>query len=123
MAEALLALEGCACVSLGVQTPVDALVQAAQAHRADVVALSASVAMPARQLNALCVQLRTRLAPEVDVWVGGDGSRPRRAAATPWQVLADLRDIAPAVRQWRTRATPPAAAGIDPAEQGTLTGC
>lgn len=35
MVEALLALEGCPCVSLGVQTPQQELPQAAKAHGAD----------------------------------------------------------------------------------------
>ena len=42
MVEALLALEGCTCVSLGTQTPLTDIAQAALAHRADVVALSFS---------------------------------------------------------------------------------
>jgi methanogenic corrinoid protein MtbC1 len=34
-----LELEGCTCISLGAQTPLDDIVQAAQAHRADIVGL------------------------------------------------------------------------------------
>src|SRR5256885_16261823 len=42
MVEALLALEGCNCVSLGTQTPIGDVAQAARAHRADIVGLSFS---------------------------------------------------------------------------------
>ena len=47
MVEALLTLEGCQCLSLGVQTPQEELPRAAAAHRADIVALSFSGFVPA----------------------------------------------------------------------------
>ena len=48
MAEALMTVEACRCLSLGVQTPIDDIVAASRAHRIDVVALSFSES-PARQ--------------------------------------------------------------------------
>lgn len=106
MAEVMLALEGCACVSLGVQTPVDAIALAARAHGADIVALSASGCMPERRLLDLAAELRSGLPGGVALWVGGEGSRPRRPADLPWLAFSDLMAIGPAVRQWRQQASP-----------------
>src|SRR5690606_3134231 len=49
MAEALMALEGCRCLSLGVQTPIRNIALAAEAQHADVVALSFSGSLNTRQ--------------------------------------------------------------------------
>ena len=74
MAEALLALEGATCISLGTQTPLFDIRQAAEAHRADVVALSFSSAFPARLTIPLLRQLRELLPPAVELWAGGSGT-------------------------------------------------
>ncbi len=104
MAEALLALEGCDCLSLGVQTPLDDLVQAARAHRSDIVALSFASA-PARRavLEGLTV-LRAALPATVQVWVGGMHrwlSQHPRPGVMP---LVSLSDLGPAVAAWRASA-------------------
>ena len=74
MAEALLALEGATCISLGTQTPLFDIRQAAEAHRADVVALSFSSAFPSRLTPPLLRQLRELLPPSVELWAGGAGT-------------------------------------------------
>lgn len=104
MAEALLALEGCECLSLGVQTPLDDLAQAARAHRSDIVALSFASA-PARRsvLEGLTV-LRAALSEPVQLWVGGMYrwlSQHPRPGIMP---LASLSDLGPAVAAWRASA-------------------
>lgn len=71
MVEALLALEGCSCVSLGTQTPVGDIVQAARAHRADVVALSFSAMQRGPLLLASLRELRGQLPAHTALWVGG----------------------------------------------------
>ena len=53
MFEALLALEGAECIPLGTQMPLLEIARAVEAHRADIVALSFSVAFPARQIPVL----------------------------------------------------------------------
>ncbi|HRI26237.1 MAG TPA: MerR family transcriptional regulator, partial [Ferruginibacter sp.] len=53
MVEALFALEGAECIPLGTQMPLLDISRAAAAHRADIVALSFSVAFPQRQIPAL----------------------------------------------------------------------
>jgi len=47
MAEALFTVEGCVCMNLGRQTPLQDIVRAAAAHQADIVALSFSAVTPA----------------------------------------------------------------------------
>jgi methanogenic corrinoid protein MtbC1 len=73
MAEAVLRLEGCPCISLGVNVPLDQLVRAAGAYRAEVLALSLSGSTRGREAVAQLRELRRRL-PQVALWIGGDGS-------------------------------------------------
>lgn len=101
MVEALLTLEGCTCVSLGTQTPVGDLAQAARSHRADVVALSFSNVHKPAVVKASLRELRALLPAEADLWVGGacptlyqkpvEGVTPRR----------DLSGLTALVAQWR----------------------
>ena len=49
MAEALMTLESCRCLSLGTQTPIADIVAAAAAHRIDVVALSFAQSLAGRR--------------------------------------------------------------------------
>jgi DNA-binding transcriptional MerR regulator/methylmalonyl-CoA mutase cobalamin-binding subunit len=73
MAEALFALEGAECIPLGTQTPLLEICRAADAHQADVVALSFSAAFPARQIPTLLLQLRMGLPDAIGLWAGGGG--------------------------------------------------
>ncbi len=100
MLEALLALEGAHCVPLGTQTPLVEIAAAARAHRADAVALSFSVAYPARQVGAVLQQLRAVLPDETDLWAGGAGVR-RLSAAEGVQLLPTLDDGVRQVVDWR----------------------
>lgn len=70
----LLNLHGAQGISLGAQVPVAELAQAAKAQRADIVALSFSVAFPARGVSPLLADLRQRLPAEVAIWAGGAGA-------------------------------------------------
>lgn len=100
MVEAVLSLEGAQCISLGTQMPLLEIAQAAIAHRADVVALSFSIAFPARQISPLLEQLRAALRPATQLWAGGAGVRK----ATPGkgvEVIASLDEAIAAVARWR----------------------
>lgn len=101
MAEALLALEGCRCVSLGVQTPVWDILRAADAHQADVVALSFSAVLNPNQVLDALGELRAKLSPATEIWAGGNAPILRRRPPADIKVLADLRDIATQIRRWR----------------------
>ena len=101
MAEAILALDGCRCICLGVQTPVRDIVQASAAQRADVVALSFSACLNPKQVIDGLAELRGQLPAMVEIWAGGSCPvlyrRPPRNART----LRGLADITPAVADWR----------------------
>lgn len=71
MAEAMLTQQGCACTSLGVQTPGWDLAQAAAAYGADIVGLSFSGCMDPKQTIDGLTELRNRLPSPVELWAGG----------------------------------------------------
>jgi DNA-binding transcriptional MerR regulator/methylmalonyl-CoA mutase cobalamin-binding subunit len=102
MAEALLALEGAHCVSLGTQTPLGDIVDAARSQRADIVALSFSGVTSPRAAVDNVNELRNRLADQAEVWVGGAGVEMARRHLSPGIVL-DLAAIPAAVARWRAQ--------------------
>ena len=104
MVEALLALEGCSCISLGTQTPLSDLVQAARAHRADVVALSFADVQPAALVRTSVQTLRAQLPAAVQLWVGGDCSALYGPAHTGVHAVRDLARLPVLVQNWRTGA-------------------
>lgn len=71
MAEAIFALEGACCVSLGVQTPLWDIVRASTAHRADIVALSFSGNMNPNLVVDGLTELRQKLPAATRLWAGG----------------------------------------------------
>ena len=101
MAEALFALEGASCISLGVQTPLPDIVTAARAHRADIVALSFSSVVSPRSALENIAQLRERLDGAAEIWAGGACAAQLMRQLGPECVL-DLEGIAGAVARWRT---------------------
>jgi DNA-binding transcriptional MerR regulator/methylmalonyl-CoA mutase cobalamin-binding subunit len=100
MVEALFALEGAECIPLGTQMPLLEISRAANAHRADIVALSFSVAFPQRQIPVLLQQLRATLPEGVALWVGGNGIR-RLADVPGVKRLVTLEDATAALAAWR----------------------
>jgi len=101
MAQSLMAVEGCRCVSLGTQTPMRDIVLAAQAHQVDVVALSCSVNMNPNHVIDGLQELRAMLPTPVQIWAGGSSTALRRRELPGVLALTQLDDIALAVRQWR----------------------
>ena len=103
MAEAFFALEGCGCISLGVQTPVPDIVRAAQLKKADIVALSFSDAINANQAGDGVAELRALLPESTELWVGGSCLVPERRMQAGVERLRLLTDIGPALGRWRKR--------------------
>jgi DNA-binding transcriptional MerR regulator/methylmalonyl-CoA mutase cobalamin-binding subunit len=102
MAEALFTLEGAHCVSLGVQTPLNDIVQAARVQEADIVALSFSSVMSPRAAVDNISELQSRLGASVQVWAGGSCAALARRQLGP-QCVLDLNDIPGAVSRWRSQ--------------------
>lgn len=85
--------------------PLLEISRAAEAHRADIVALSFSVAFPQRQIPGLLQQLRKMLPANIDLWAGGRGVT-RVARQEGVQLFATLDDALAALAAWRAaRAT------------------
>ncbi|WP_310626430.1 cobalamin-dependent protein [Limnohabitans sp.] len=101
MVESVLTLQGCRCLSLGTQTPVRDIAQAAKAHRADVVALSFSATMNPNHVVDGLAELNVLLPSSIAVWVGGSAPVLRRRSLEDVVVLSDLQAIIRAVQQWR----------------------
>ncbi len=102
MAEALMTLETCRCLSLGVQTPIADIVAACGAHRIDVVALSFTESLPPAAALAALAELRARLPARVVIWAGGGATMLRSGNLPGIFVLTQLADIGDAVAAWRT---------------------
>jgi MerR family transcriptional regulator, light-induced transcriptional regulator len=103
MAEALLALEGCRCVSLGTQTPIWDIVLAATAQEIDVVALSFSPVMNPNQVIDGLNELRAKLPRSVEIWAGGKCPILLRRPPPEIRVVSEFSDLAAALSDWRHR--------------------
>lgn len=106
MVEALLALDGCNCVSLGTQTPLGDIVQAAQAHQADVVALSFSSVQTGTLVLASLRELRAQLPSSIDLWVGGSCSILYQKPIDGITAIQPLSALWPLVTKWRSTRLP-----------------
>lgn len=101
MVETLLALDGCACVSLGTQTPLGDVVQAAQAHNVDVVALSFTNTQSGPLVLASLRELRARLPAATALWVGGACTALYQKPLDGIVAMQPLSGLPGLVRQWR----------------------
>lgn len=100
MVETLFALEGAVCIPLGTQMPLTEIARAAEAHRADIVALSFSLAFPRKRIPAQLEQLRGLLAPEIELWVGGGGVGRSAPVVAGVKVLPELEEGVKALEAW-----------------------
>jgi MerR family transcriptional regulator, light-induced transcriptional regulator len=101
MVEAMLAVHGARCVSLGVQTPVWDLVLAAAAHRCDILALSFTACMAPNRIRAALTELRAKLPRKVEIWVGGTAPVLYRRPPMGVRAIADLFELHAELRRWR----------------------
>ena len=106
MAEALMTLEACRCLSLGTQTPLADIVAAAQAHRIDVVALSFSASLSAAQALPALAELRALLPGTVQIWAGGGSIALRGLRIAGIRVMDRLVEITEAIADWRRDSSP-----------------
>ncbi|MEK9951454.1 MAG: cobalamin-dependent protein [Curvibacter sp.] len=103
MAEAMLSLEGCECVSLGANTPVPEIVRAAQANRAQIVGLSFSPVSNTPQLQQGLLDLRAQLPPHVQIWAGGSHPALRKRLPTGVIAVERLEDIPALLAAWQAQ--------------------
>lgn len=101
MAQALAVLDRAHAVPLGVQMPLDEIARAAERHRADVLALSFTPCLPANSVLDGLADLRRRLPPEVEIWVGGSAPVLRRRLVAGVLLIETLADLPVQIRHWR----------------------
>lgn len=99
MIENLCRLEGVQVVNLGVQTPVETIVQAAQEHGVRVVSLSISEAADAAWVQQAVVSLRLALPSSVALWLGGEGAKRVDLSSVDAVVYANFDALLPVLRQ------------------------
>ena len=107
MAEALLALDGARCVSLGVCTPIWDIVLAARAQRIDIVALSFSGCMNPNQIVEGLTELRAKLPAGIDLWAGGAAPALHRRPVDGVRAIAAISQIHDELQAWRARPAKP----------------
>lgn len=101
MVEAILTLDGCSCVCLGTQTPVNDVVMAAQAHRADIVGLSFSNLVASADVLAQVQDLRQQLPASTALWVGGSCAVLYQQAWPGIASVARIDQLSRLLAQWR----------------------
>ena len=101
MVEALLALEGASCIPLGTEMPLQEIARAAQAHHADVVALSFSGAFNEKQAAQGLSELRELLPAGTAMWAGGAGLARLRRPLAGVEIILDLDELGDRVKAWR----------------------
>jgi MerR family transcriptional regulator, light-induced transcriptional regulator len=102
MAEAVLALEGCHCTSLGVQTPLWDIALGAAAHRSHIVAVSCTAAVNPNHVVDALTELRAKLPREVALWAGGSAPVIHRRRVEGVQTFATFDEVPAALAVWRT---------------------
>jgi DNA-binding transcriptional MerR regulator len=101
MAEALLALDGCACLSLGVQTPLWDIALAASSFDADIVALGFTGCLNPNQVVDGLTELRAKLPPTAQIWAGGSAPVLHRRRVEGVEPIASLDSMVTQVQRWR----------------------
>lgn len=102
MLEAMLAVENASCISLGTETPLAEITQAALAHKADIVALSFSTAYPSSKAVDALKELRALLPGSVALCSGGGAINRIRRKINGVQLVASLESMCELVKCWRT---------------------
>lgn len=100
MAEAMLVLEGCRCVSLGVQTPVRDIVRAAEALGAQIVVVGYTGCTQPKPLIDGLTEMRRALAPGIALWAGGSAPALQRRAVDGVRLIPTLEAVPAAVTEW-----------------------
>ena len=109
MVAALLSLRGAYCISLGTQTPVQDIAQAAAAHKVDVVVLSFSIAYPQRRILPALAELSQRLGENIEIWAGGAGSARLHLPPARTRLQPGMDQALIALGEWRAARQLPVA--------------
>ena len=114
MAQVMLALEGCQCVSLGPQTPRAQLVEAARHEGADLIGLSFSALARPQAIDEDLRWVRAHLPDDVEVWAGGGGVQQRGFTLPAGVHIFDkFADLQHAITGWRAAHQAPRSGAED----------
>ncbi len=102
LAQAMLRLEGAACIPLGTQTPESQVLAAAEAYGADVVALSYSENFGAVPMRGTVRRMRAALPEAVALWCGGGGAGHLKRPPAGVSRIASLDALKEELLRWRT---------------------
>lgn len=103
MVENLCRLEGVQVINLGIQTPVETIVQAAQEHRVQVVSLSISEAADAAWVQQALLSLRQTLPTSIALWLGGEGAKRVDLSVIDAVVYTNFDALLPVLAQLNAR--------------------
>lgn len=104
MAEVILTLEGCACASLGAETPVEEFAAAVLARQVDIAAVSYADSASEAHIRTQLTRLRRLLPDAVEIWAGGATEALDRARVRGVRIIHDMSQATEAVAQWRAAA-------------------
>lgn len=107
MAEAILALDGARCISLGVCTPLWDIVLASNAQRVDIVALSFSGCLNPNEAVSSLAELRAKLPAGVELWAGGAAPVLHRRPVDGVRAITSIAGLRDELAAWRTRHAKP----------------
>lgn len=93
MAHAMLALQGCPTVSLGVRLPVEQIVAGARAYGADLIGLSFTGSLHPTHVQRGLEELRGLLPPAVRIWAGGSCPVLHKRAIAGVRAVPDVLSI------------------------------
>lgn len=103
MLETVMSIEGAYCISLGAQSPLEEIASAAADFRADIVALSFSVAFPKKKIAPLLRDLRALLQGDVQLWAGGSGVLGIERTPRGVVLLSTLADAVNSLQKFRAQ--------------------
>ncbi len=99
MIENLCRLESVQSINLGIQTPVETIIQAGLEHQVQVVCLSISEAADSAWVQQAIVRLRQGLPVSIALWLGGEGAKRLDLSALDVVVYANFDAILPVLKQ------------------------
>lgn len=99
MIENLCRLEGVQVINLGIQTPVETIIQAAHEHRVQVVSLSISEASNGVWVQQAIVRLRQGLPASVALWLGGEGAKRLDLSSLDAVIYTNFEAMLPVLAQ------------------------
>jgi DNA-binding transcriptional MerR regulator/methylmalonyl-CoA mutase cobalamin-binding subunit len=101
MAEAMFTMAGARCISLGVQTPIVDIAEAAQCQNCNIVALSFSTSLNGNVVLSGLEELRQQMPSHIEIWAGGSNPILQRRPPKGIEVLTNLDSIPTILDRWR----------------------